>query len=192
MNKCSWALASPAEALYHDQEWGVPVHDDRLWFEFLVLEGAQAGLSWRTVLTKRDAFREAFANFEVVKVAAFDDSKLQQLMQNPLLIRNRLKLQSAIKNAQAFMRVQSEFGSFDRYIWQFTDGQVIHNQWQTVEQYPVSTPESELMSKDLKRRGFGFVGPVICYALMQATGMVNDHVTSCFRYQELTTENVCY
>lgn len=185
MRKCAWALATPLEELYHDHEWGVPVHDDRLLFEFLVLEGAQAGLSWRTVLNKREAYREAFDHFEACVVAEYDDVKFQQLMQNPGLIRNRLKLQSAIVNARAFLEVQQRYGSFDRYIWQFVDGRTRHNHWTEMKQLPASTSESENMSKSLKQHGFSFVGPTICYAYMQAVGMVNDHLQDCFRFQEL-------
>lgn len=191
MHKCGWALASPLEEHYHDSEWGVPVHDDRLLFEFLVLEGAQAGLSWRTVLSKREAYREAFANFDAQIVVEYDEAKLQQLMQNPGLIRNRLKLRSAIDNAQAFLEIQRRYGSFDRYIWQFVDGSTRHNCWRDLKQLPASTPESENMSKSLKQHGFSFVGPTICYAYMQAVGMVNDHVQDCFRYRELLDFNSC-
>ncbi len=186
MHKCSWALASPIEEKYHDHEWGVPVFDDRLLFEFLVLEGAQAGLSWRTVLTKRDAYRKAFANFDAETVARFDEAQVQRLLQNTSLIRNKLKLRSAINNARAFLEVRQQFDSFADYVWQFVEGRPIQNQWQRVEQLPASSQESIQMSKSLKQKGFSFVGPTICYAYMQAVGMVNDHIVNCFRYRELT------
>ncbi|MDO9104427.1 MAG: DNA-3-methyladenine glycosylase I [Methylovulum sp.] len=185
MGKCAWALASPLEERYHDCEWGVPVHDDRLLFEFLILEGAQAGLSWATVLKKRDAFRAAFDNFDVVKVAGYDDIKINALLNNPGIIRNRLKVQSAVGNAQAFIKIQQEFGSFDHYIWRFVDGRPLQNHWQHRQDVPANTPVSDAMSKDLKKRGFKFVGTTICYAHMQATGMVNDHTIDCFRHRQL-------
>ena len=170
---------------YHDKEWGVPVHDDRVIFEFLVLEGAQAGLSWGTVLRKRESFRKAFQWFEPAKVARFDDRKVRELLRDPGIIRNRLKIRSAIQNARALLEVQKEFGSFDSYIWCFVKGKPKVNMWRSLEEIPAKTPESEEMSKDLIARGFRFVGPTICYAHMQATGMVNDHIVSCFRYKEL-------
>lgn len=185
MNKCLWALNSANEEHYHDTEWGVPVHDDRLLFEFLVLEGAQAGLSWSTILNKRDGYREAFDNFDVSKVARYDDNKINQLLGNPGIIRNRLKINAAITNAQAFIKVQEEFGSFDAYIWRFVDGKPIQNRWRQRGEVPASTNLSDVMSRDLKKRGFKFVGSVICYAHMQATGMVNDHTADCFRYEEV-------
>ncbi|WP_031432030.1 DNA-3-methyladenine glycosylase I [Methylomarinum vadi] len=188
MAKCPWALASKLEEHYHDHEWGVPVHDDRLLFEFLILEGAQAGLSWRTVLAKREAYRDAFDGFDVATVAAYDEERLQRLLQNPNLIRNRLKLQAAIGNAQAFLRVQQRFGSFDQFIWQFVDGNPVQNRWQRMEEVPATTPESKDMSRALKGLGFKFVGPTICYAFMQAVGMVNDHVLSCYRHDQLAPE----
>ncbi len=184
-HRCEWAGSDPLYIDYHDKEWGVPVHDDRLWFEFLVLEGTQAGLSWITILRKRDHYRVAFDNFQPEIVANYGEDKIQALLLNHGLIRNKLKIRAAVQNAQAFLNVQELFGSFDAYIWQFVDGQTTQNSWETFQDIPAITPESEAMSKDLKQRGFSFVGPTICYALMQAAGMVNDHITSCFRYKEL-------
>ena len=178
--RCSWAEASDNYRAYHDNEWGVAVHDDRLLFEFLVLEGAQAGLSWITILNKRENYRRAFENFDVKKVAAFDEAKLAALMADPGLVRNRRKLASAVQNAQAFIRVQEEFGSFDSYLWRFVDGQPIVGHWQHLSEVPVSTPAALALSRDLKRRGFNFVGPTICYSYMQAVGLVNDHLESCW------------
>jgi DNA-3-methyladenine glycosylase I len=175
----------PLYQTYHDEEWGVPVHDDRLLFEFLVLEGAQAGLSWLTILRKREGYRKAFAGFHPEAVAAFGPADVERLVADPGIVRNRLKIQSAIDNARAFRRVQEEFGSFDAYVWGFVDGETIQNEWRTMPEIPVRTPEAERMSADLKKRGFRFVGPTICYAHMQATGMVNDHTVDCFRYPEL-------
>ncbi|PPD31562.1 MAG: DNA-3-methyladenine glycosylase I [Methylomonas sp.] len=185
MIKCKWALACPSEEHYHDNEWGVPLHDDRLLFEFLVLEGAQAGLSWRTILQKREAYRLAFDQFDAVKIAAYDTHKQNALLSNPGIVRNRLKIQAAIVNAQAFLKVQQTFGSFDAYIWQFIGGEPKQNTWQTHAQLPAFTAESASMSRDLQKRGFKFVGKTICYAYMQAVGMVNDHTTDCFRYAQL-------
>ncbi len=185
MNKCKWALNSPHEEHYHDHEWGVPVHDDRLLFEFLVLEGAQAGLSWSTILNKREGYRKAFDNFDVEKVARYDEAKVSELVQNPEIIRNKLKVNAAITNARAFLKIQEEFGSFDDYIWRFVDGQPIQNSWRHHHELPASTNLSDLMSRDLKKRGFKFVGSVICYAHMQATGMVNDHTVDCFRCEQV-------
>ncbi len=185
MNKCKWALNSRNEEHYHDHEWGVPVHDDRLLFEFLVLEGAQAGLSWSTILNKREGYRQAFDNFDVKKVACYDDSKIEELLNNPAIVRNRLKINAAITNAQAFIKVQDEFDSFDSYIWQFVEGQPIQNSWLYHRELPASTNLSDLISRDLKKRGFKFVGSVIVYAHMQATGMVNDHTIDCFRHKEI-------
>jgi DNA-3-methyladenine glycosylase I len=165
---------------YHDEEWGVPVHDDRTLFEFLILEGAQAGLSWETILNKRENYRAAFDNFDAQKVACYDRRKVAQLLKNPGIVRNRLKIASAVRNAQALLRVQKEFGSFDRYIWQFVGGKPRVNSWKS-RQIPASSPESDAMSKDLKKRGFNFVGSTICYAFMQGVGMVNDHAMQCFR-----------
>ncbi len=171
---------------YHDLEWGVPVHDDRLLFEFLVLEGAQAGLSWSTILNKRQNYRGAFDNFDAQKVAKYDSRKIKKLLANAGIVRNRLKIQAAIQNAKAFLAVQKEFGSFDVYIWRFVGGLPIRNARSTPREVPAHTPESDAMSKDLLRRGFKFVGPTICYAFMQAVGMVNDHTIDCFRYSELS------
>jgi DNA-3-methyladenine glycosylase I len=185
MNKCKWALNSANEEHYHDTEWGVPVHDDRLLFEFLVLEGAQAGLSWSTILNKREGYRKAFENFDAEKVASYDENQVNQLLQNPEIIRNKLKVNAAITNAQAFIKVQEEFGSFDDYIWRFVDGQPIQNYWRHHNELPASTNLSDLVSRDLKKRGFKFVGSVICYAHMQATGMVNDHTINCFRHGQV-------
>lgn len=185
MNKCKWALNSLNEEQYHDHEWGVPVHDDRLLFEFLVLEGAQAGLSWSTVLNKREGYRKAFDNFDVELVARYDENKVNQLQANPEIIRNKLKINSAITNARAFIKVQEEFGSFDSYIWRFVDGKTIQNNWQHHHELPASTHLSDLISRDLKKRGFNFVGSIICYAHMQATGMVNDHTVDCFRHEQV-------
>ncbi len=170
---------------YHDEEWGVPIHDDRLHFEFLTLEGAQAGLSWETILRKRHGYRAAFAEFDPNEVARFGDARQQALMLDPGIVRNRLKIRSTVSNARAFLDVQREFGSFDAYIWGFTDGRSIQNSWRELSQLPAETAESHAMSRDLKNRGFRFVGPTICYAYMQAAGMVNDHVVNCFRYGEI-------
>ena len=185
IKKCGWALSSLLEERYHDLEWGVPVHDDRLLFEFLILEGAQAGLSWATILKKREAYRKAFDNFEAGIIASYDDGKINSLLANPGIVRNKLKVKSAVINAKAFLAVQESFGSFNDYIWLFVDHRPLHNAWKTAADIPVSTRMSELMSKDLKKKGFKFVGSTICYAFMQATGMVNDHTTDCFRYQEI-------
>ena len=182
--RCAWA-ATPLGIAYHDAEWGVPLHDDRRLFEFLILEGAQAGLSWELILQKRDSYRDAFDGFDAVKVAAYDDSKVAELLANPGIVRNRLKVASAIGNARAFLDAQREFGSFDAYIWGFVGGSPVRNAWQSLAEIPAKTSESEAMSKELRRRGFRFVGPTICYAFMQATGMVNDHTTGCFRYGEV-------
>ncbi len=184
--RCQWAGTDPLYVAYHDLEWGVPVHDDRLLFEFLVLEGAQAGLSWSTILKKRDAYRAAFDRFDPAIVAAYDDAKVAELLANPGIVRNRAKVASAIRNARAFLLVQQEFGSFDAYMWQFVGGRARQNSWRSLSEIPASTPESEAMSKELRKRGFNFVGPTICYAHMQATGMVNDHTVDCFRYAEIS------
>uniref|UniRef100_A0A831TAP8 DNA-3-methyladenine glycosylase I n=1 Tax=Thermorudis peleae TaxID=1382356 RepID=A0A831TAP8_9BACT len=182
--RCAWA-STPLSIAYHDQEWGVPVHDDRTLFEMLVLEGAQAGLSWLTILAKREAYRAAFDFFDPELVARYDDRKVVQLLANPGIVRNRQKIEAAIQNARAFLAVQQEFGSFDAYVWRFVDGRPKRNAWRRLEELPGSTPESEALSQDLRRRGFRFVGPTICYAFMQAVGMVNDHLVDCFRYREL-------
>jgi len=181
-SRCAWAAdSSEAMIAYHDTEWGVPQHDDRVLFEFLILEGAQAGLSWSTILNKRAAYRKAFANFDPKRVAKFDAAKLRKLMQDSGIVRNRLKIHGAVRNAKAFLKVQEEFGSFDQYIWQFVDHKPIRNTWREMKHVPAHTPESDAMSKDLKKRGFTFVGSTICYAFMQAVGMVDDHMVGCFR-----------
>jgi DNA-3-methyladenine glycosylase I len=185
ITRCKWAGEDPLYCDYHDNEWGVPLHDDQMLFEFLILEGAQAGLSWITILRKRENYRKAFDNFDPNVVVNYTPEKVEELLQNEGIIRNKLKITSAIKNAKAFLEVQKEFGSFDKYIWSFTDGKTIQNHWANMSEVPALTPESEAMSKDLKKRGFKFVGPTICYALMQATGMVNDHTTYCFRHKEV-------
>ncbi|UUZ84284.1 DNA-3-methyladenine glycosylase I [Paenibacillus sp. P26] len=179
-----WVNEDPIYLDYHDNEWGVPVHDDRMLFEMLLLEGAQAGLSWYTVLKKRDRYREAFEGFVPEKVAQFDEAKIAEPLADPGLIRNRLKMQATVLNAQAFLRVREEFGGFDRYIWQFVGGRTLVNHWTSLKEVPASTPQSDAMSKNLKKRGFKFVGSTICYAFMQATGMVMDHTVNCFRYEE--------
>jgi DNA-3-methyladenine glycosylase I len=184
LTRCRWAQNELAIA-YHDEEWGTPVHDDRTLFEFLILEGAQAGLSWDTILQKRDNYRKAFNNFDPKKVAKYDSEKQSSLLNNPGIIRNKLKIKSAAQNAKAFLAVQKEFGSFDKYIWKFVGGKPKINSWQAGQILPAFTPESDAMSKDLKKRGFNFVGSTICYAFMQATGMVNDHAVECFRYKKL-------
>ncbi len=186
MNRCEWAGGSELLRAYHDEEWGVAVHDDGRLFEFLVLEGAQAGLSWSTVLKKREGYRKAFGNFDAGVIAGFSESDVSILLADPGIIRNRLKIRAAIGNAQAFLRVREEFGSFDGYIWRFVDGSPVRNAWNRTAEIPCSTPESDALSKDLRGRGFKFVGSTICYAFMQAVGMVNDHVVECFRYGDLT------
>ncbi len=183
--KCSWALSSALEEHYHDHEWGVPIHDDRLLFEFLSLEGAQAGLSWSTILKKRDEYRKAFDNFEPSIIARYDDSKINSLLANPGIIRNKLKINSVITNARAFLAIQESFGSFDAYIWLLVDKQPLQNAWKNHAELPAFSGLSEVMSKDLKKRGFKFVGSIICYAYMQAIGMVNDHTVDCFRYKAI-------
>jgi DNA-3-methyladenine glycosylase I len=187
--RCGWARNELAIE-YHDEEWGVPQHDDRVLFEFLILEGAQAGLSWDTILRKRENYRAAFNGFDPGKVALYDRSRLEQLLKDDGLVRNRLKIAGAVRNAKAFLAVQNEFGSFDRYIWQFVGGKARVNAWKDLKQVPAQTAESDTMSKDLKRRGFTFVGSTICYAFMQAIGMVNDHLVGCFRYKELLNGQV--
>jgi DNA-3-methyladenine glycosylase I len=181
LKRCAWAKEDIYIA-YHDREWGIPVHDDRLLFEFLILEGAQAGLSWITILKKRENYRKAFDNFDVSKVARYRSGKIRKLLADPGIVRNRLKIESAVQNAKAFLAVREEFGSFDRYIWQFVGGRSIENHRRSLKEVPARTPESDAMSKDLIKRGFKFVGSTICYAFMQAVGMVNDHTTDCFRY----------
>jgi len=184
--RCAWALAGQLELEYHDREWGVPVHDDRLLFEFLILEGAQAGLSWSTILKKREGYRKAFDNFSAEKVARFSEEKIRELLENQEIIRNRLKITAAVKNARAFLSIRNQYGSFASYIWAFTGDRTINNSWQDAKSIPVSSPQSETMSRDLRKRGFKFVGPTICYAFMQAVGMVNDHTVDCFRHTEVT------
>lgn len=184
-SRCQWCTNDPAYLAYHDDEWGVPVHDDRRLFEMLVLEGAQAGLSWLTILKKRDNYRAAFDNFDPQKVAHYDAGKIERLLQDPGIVRNRLKVASAVRNAQAFLDVQNEFGSFDAFLWRYVDETPKKNAWTSLSQIPARTKESDALGKDLKRRGFNFVGSTICYAFMQAAGMVNDHLVGCFRYREL-------
>lgn len=183
--RCAWAGSDALYQRYHDTEWGVPLHDDQRLFEFLILEGAQAGLSWITILRKRDNYRAAFDDFDAARIAAYGENKIESLLQNAGIVRNRLKVRAAVINAQRFLEVQDEFGSFDQFIWQFVDGKTKQNRWRSMANIPSSTPESDAMSKELKRRGFKFVGSTICYAHMQATGMVNDHTTDCFRHAEL-------
>jgi DNA-3-methyladenine glycosylase I len=185
VNRCAWAR-SPLDIEYHDREWGVPVHDDHVLFEFLILEGAQAGLSWSTILNKRENYRRAFNEFDPSRVAKFTSARVEKLLADPGIVRNKLKVASAVTNARAFLEVQKEFGSFDKYIWQFVGGAPIQNRRRSSAEVPAKTPEAEAMSKDLLVRGFKFVGPTICYAYMQATGMVNDHLVSCFRHRELS------
>ena len=186
MTRCRWAEnGNPLYLAYHDEEWGVPQHDDRVLFEFLILEGAQAGLSWSTILNKRENYRKAFSRYDLRKVAKYDEARIANLLQDPGIVRNRLKVEAAVINARACADVQKEFGSFDAYLWQFVDGKPRRNAWKSQEQVPVFTAESDAMSKDLKRRGFKFVGSTIMYAFMQATGMVNDHTVDCFRWKQL-------
>ena len=183
--RCKWAGTDPLYIKYHDAEWGVPLHDDRKLFEFLLLDGAQAGLSWITILKKRENYRKAFDNFNPEKIARYNDKKINELLSNEGIIRNRLKTNAAVQNAKVFLSVQKEFGTFDDYIWQFVKGKPVKNSWEYETQIPSKTEESIAMSKDLVKRGFKFVGPTICYAFMQAAGMVNDHTTDCFRYHEV-------
>jgi DNA-3-methyladenine glycosylase I len=182
--RCPWA-SNELNVPYHDEEWGVPVHDDKKWFEFLILEGAQAGLSWDIILSKRARYREVFDRFDPAIVARYDKRKIASLLKDPGIIRNRLKIEAAIGNARAFLKVQEEFGEFDQYVWRFVDGKPKQNAWKTHKQVPAKTKESDALSKDLQKRGFRFVGSTICYALMQATGLVNDHLVTCFRFQKL-------
>jgi DNA-3-methyladenine glycosylase I len=188
ITRCAWAGSDPLYQAYHDREWGVPVHDDRLLFEFLTLEGAQAGLSWITILRKREAYHKVFAGFAPEAVARFDEYKVAELLADPGIVRNRLKVESTITNARAFLKIQEEFGSFAVYQWGFVDGRPVRNAWKSISEVPASTPQSDALSRDLKRRGFRFVGTTICYAHMQAVGMVNDHTTDCFRWRELGGE----
>lgn len=186
LQRCAWVnLSDPLYVEYHDREWGVPLHDDRRLFEFLILEGAQAGLSWRTILNKRESYRKAFDGFDPNVIARYGETKVEELLSNAGIVRNRLKIRSAITNAGACLKVVEEFGDFDSYIWQFVDNETRHGNWSSTEQVPASTPESDAMSRDLGKRGFRFVGTTICYAFMQATGMVNDHIVGCYRYSEL-------
>lgn len=184
--RCPWCEVNALEVAYHDREWGVPLHDDRRLFEFLILEGAQAGLAWDTILKKRENYRRAFAGFDAAKVARFGVRQVRALMSNPGIVRNRLKIAATISNAKAFLAVQREFGSFDRYVWRFVGGRPRQNRRRAMKQVPAFTPESDAMSKDLKKRGFRFVGSTICYAFMQAVGMVNDHLVNCFRHRQLS------
>jgi DNA-3-methyladenine glycosylase I len=185
LNRCGWSISDPLYIQYHDEEWGVPLHDEQKLFEFLVLEGMQAGLSWITILRKRENFRKAFDNFDVNQVARYKERKIESLMQDAGIIRNRQKILATIDNARAFLKVQDEFGSFDKYMWRFVDGKPIVNKWKSLKEIPAKTPLSETISKELIQRGFRFVGPTIVYAHLQATGVVQDHLVSCFRYNEL-------
>jgi DNA-3-methyladenine glycosylase I len=185
VRRCTWA-SNELSTKYHDEEWGRPVHDDRVWFEFLILEGAQAGLSWDTILQKRKRYREVFSGFDPAKVARFDKKKVRALLRDPGIVRNRLKIAATIANAKAFLEIQKEYGSFDKYIWQFVGGKPVQNKWHSHKQLPAKTPLSIALSKDLLKRGFRFVGPTICYAFMQATGLVNDHLVNCYRFRELS------
>jgi len=185
MNRCDWPGDDPLYIKYHDQEWGVPAHDDQRLFEMLILEGAQAGLSWITILRKRENYRAAFDNFDVQKVARYNDDKIHQLLQNKGIVRNRLKVNSAVTNAQLFLKTQEEFGSFDAYLWPFVNGCPVKNNYRSLQEIPAQTSVAEAMAKDLKKRGFRFVGPTICYAYMQSVGLVNDHLVDCFRYHEV-------
>jgi DNA-3-methyladenine glycosylase I len=184
--RCAWVPeADPAYVAYHDEDWGVPEHDDRKLFELLTLEGAQAGLSWATILRKREGYRRAFAGFDPAAVAKFDERGVQELLEDPGIVRNRRKVESTVQNARCVLEVQADLGSLDAYLWGFVDGEPLVGRWRTLAELPAETAESKAMSKDLKRRGFGFVGPTVCYAFMQAAGLVNDHVVTCFRYSEL-------
>jgi DNA-3-methyladenine glycosylase I len=183
--RCAWSLGSQLYRDYHDNEWGVPVHDERKLFEMLILEGAQAGLSWSTILNKRQGYRQAFDNFEPERVARYDERKIEELMGNPAIVRNRLKIAAAVQNARAFLAIQRQYGSFDAYIWHFVEGRPLQNSWSSLSDVPARTPISDAMSKALNKAGFRFVGSTICYSFMQAVGLVNDHVTTCFRWSEL-------
>lgn len=185
VQRCGWAGNDPLYMAYHDEEWGVPIADDRKWFEKILLDSAQAGLSWITILRKRENYRQAYANFDYQDVARFDAKKIEELLANPGIVRNRRKIDASIKSAQAFLRIQDEFGSFNDYVWRFVGGTPKVNSWSSLSELPAQTPESISLSKDLIKRGFAFVGPTICYAFMQAGGMVNDHLITCFRHQEL-------
>lgn len=183
--RCPWPADDPIMLQYHDEEWGVPIHDDRMWFQKIILDGAQAGLSWKTILHRREGYRAALDNFAVEKIVRYTPRKLDALMQDARIIRNRLKIHSLPKNAKGFIAIQEEFGSFDNYVWRFVDGRPIQNKWESIAELPAQTPESQALSKDLKKRGFTFVGPTICYAFMQSAGLVNDHLTSCYRHKEI-------
>ena len=185
MKRCEWADANDLGREYHDKEWGRPVNDDRLLFELIILEGAQAGLSWATILKKREGYRKAFDNFQASKIARYSEKKIADLLSNPEIVRNKLKVNAAVLNAKIYLDIQDEFGSFDSYIWEFVGGQTIQNSWKKLSEIPTSTPESDAMSKDLKKRGFKFVGTTICYAFMQAVGMVNDHTVDCYLYNQI-------
>lgn len=185
IKRCKWAEFSELMKKYHDEEWGTPVHDDKVHFEFLILEGAQAGLSWSTILQKRENFRKAYDNFDYRKIAQYNEQKVEKLLNNPDIIRNKLKINAAISNAKAILKIQEEFGSFDRYIWRFVNNTPIDNKFGTLEELPSKTTISEKISQDLKKRGFKFIGPTIIYSFMQAVGMTNDHTTDCFRYKEI-------
>jgi DNA-3-methyladenine glycosylase I len=188
MKRCEWANASVLGQEYHDKEWGRPVHDDRLLFELLILEGAQAGLGWLTILKKREGYRKAFDNFQANKIARYSEKKIADLLSNPEIVRNKLKVNAAVLNARAYLDIQDEFGSFDSYVWKFVGGRTIHNSWKKLSEIPTRSPESDAMSKNLKKRGFKFVGPTICYAFMQAVGMVNDHTVDCYMYNQIKKE----
>ncbi len=190
--KCEWSIKNPLEEKYHDEEWGVPIYDDRLLFEFLILEGAQAGLSWTTVLVKREHYRKVFDNFEATEIIKYDQNKINELLNDKGIIRNKLKINSVITNAKAFLEVQKEYGTFSKFIWSFVKGKPIQNEWENFEDIPTKTEISDLMSKTLKKKGFKFVGTTICYAFMQAVGMVNDHTTNCFRYNEIKNKITSY
>lgn len=185
MKRCEWAGTNPLEVEHHDIEWGVPLHEDRMLFEMLVLESAQSGLSWATILQKRSGYIKAFDNFDVHKIAKYSPKKIESLLNDPGIVRNKLKVNATVENAKRCLEIKKEYGSFDQYIWSFVDGKPINNTWKEISEIPSSTSVSELMSKDLKKNGFKFIGPTTCYAFMQAVGMVNDHITSCFRYKEV-------
>jgi len=185
MKRCDWVGDNPLMIKYHDEEWGVPLHNDKKLFEFLILDSFQAGLSWQIILNKRKAFRTAFDNFNAEIISQYKEDKITELLQNKSIIRNKLKIRAAVNNAKKFLEIQKEFDSFEKYIWQFTNGKTIQNGWKTIAEIPATSPESDAMSKNMKKRGFKFVGSTICYAFMQASGMVNDHLVSCFRYEEI-------
>lgn len=186
MKRCEWANSNQLEMEHHDEEWGVPVHDDRLLFEMLILEGAQSGLSWATILQKRDGYRQAFDNFDAKKISRYSEKKVEKLLQDPGIVRNKLKVNATVVNAKQFLQIQKEYGSFDEYIWSFVGGKPIKNKWKKLSEVPSSSAESHDMSKSMKKKGFKFIGPTTCYAYMQAIGMVNDHVVSCFRYTKVS------